>query len=148
MGAAMTNTKGIKSHGTKLAIGDGASPEAFSNLPEGTAVPAIGGKKGLIDATSHDTVGFMDYIPKALADGNELKVTSNYIPKDANVAKFKAAYIDQLHHNFKSTLVDGTTFVFPGIISEWEVDPSEMDGMVKASFSIKIVGEPVESNPV
>jgi hypothetical protein len=141
-------TRGIKSHGTKLGIGDGASPEVFSNLPEGTAIPSLGGTKGLIDATSHDTVGFMDYIPKALADGNELKISSNYIPGDANVAKFKAAYGDQAHHNFKSTLSDGTTFLFPGIVSSWEVDPSEMDGMVKASFSIKIVGEPIETNPV
>ena len=143
----MSYTKGIKSHGTKLGIGDAASPEVFSNLPEGTAVPTIGGKKGLIDATNHDTVGFMDYLPKALADGNELSITSNYIPGDLNVAKFKAAYSDQLHHNFKVTLPNTTTIVFPGVVTSWEVNPSDMDGMVKGGFGIKIVGEPVIVDP-
>jgi len=138
-------TSGIKSHGTKLSIGDGGSPEVFSNLPEGTAVPVFGGTKGLIDATSHDTTGFMDYIPKAVADGNELKITSNYRPGDTDVAKFMAAYTDQLHHNFKVTFSDTKTATFAGIVLGWEVDPSELDGMVKASFTIKMTSEPVFS---
>jgi hypothetical protein len=139
---SLNMTEGIHSHGTKLGIGDGASPEVFSNLPEGTAIPAFGGTVGLIDATSHDTVGFKDYLPQAVAEGEELEVTSNHIPDDADVAKFKAAYTAKTAKNFLITLSDGGKYLFPGIVLGWKIDPSELDGLVKSSFRIKMTGEP------
>ena len=72
-------TQGVKSHGAGIAIGDGASPESFTSLVEPTDIPALGGKSGLIDASNHDSVGYMDYVPKDLADGNEIKVQATIL---------------------------------------------------------------------
>lgn len=136
-------TSAIHSHGTKLGIGNGASPESFSDLPEGTVVPAFGGTAGLIDVSNHDSVGFKEYLPQSLAEGEELEVTGNYIPNDATVALFKAAYTAKNAYNFKVTLSDsGGSWIFPGIVLAWKVDPSELDGKVANSFRIKMTGEP------
>lgn len=136
-------TEAIHSHGTKLGIGDGLSPEEFTNLPEGTAIPPFGGTKGLIDASNHDSVAFKEYLPQKLAEGDELDVVSNHIPGDTDVAKFKAAYDDEEEHNFKITMSNSDVYVFPGIVLAWHIDPSELDGIVKSSFRIKMTGAPV-----
>lgn len=137
-------TSAIHSHGTKIGIGDGASPEVFSYLPEGTSIPAFGGSSGLIDASSHDTTGFKDYLPQMLAEGDELEISGNYIPNDADLAKFKAAYTAKTAKNFHVPLVEsGGSWIFSGRVLGWKVDPSELDGLVKNSFKIKMTSEPV-----
>lgn len=140
-------TSGIHSHGITVAIGDGSSPESFTSLEEARVVPAIGGEKGLIDFSSHDSVDFMDYKPKKLADGDTLAITSVYVPKSAAAALFKAAYDDETTDNYLITLSDGSYFHFPGLCLAYHVDPVGVDEGVMLNISLKITGTVTEYNP-
>ena len=133
-------TLGMKSHGAGIAIGDGESPESFTSLAEPTDIPAVGGKSGLIDASNHDSVGYMDYVPKDLADGNELAFAANYIEDAAGVSAFDAAFASKSQYNFKYTLSNGEYFIFPGRIIGWDLDGGQLDDMVKVTYTVKIVG--------
>lgn len=140
-------TSGIKSHTTKIGIGDGASPEVFSNLTEGYVVPAFGGTKGLIDFSNHDTVDMKDYQVQDLAEGDQMECEANYIPGNVNQGLFKTAYDNETEDNYRVLMRDGTTFVFAGRCLGWHVDPSELDGKVKIKFSVKVTGTITETNP-
>lgn len=134
-------TSGIKTFGTKIGIGNGSSPESFTNLSEGRVIPAIGGTYGLIDCSNHDTVDTNDYISKALQDGDEMKVEANYIPGNASQALFRAAFENKTANNFKITMSATTTyFIFQGRVVNWTVNPSELDDIVKLEMTIKRTG--------
>lgn len=131
---------GEKSHGAGFAIGNGASPEVFTSLNEPTNIPPLGGTSGLIDASNHDSVDYMDYLVKALAEGNEIKVQANYIEDDAGLTAFDAAFADKAEHNFKYSLANGEYYIFPGRCLSWDIIGGEMDDMIRVEYGIKIVG--------
>jgi hypothetical protein len=133
-------TKGIKSHGTILAIGDGTSPEVFTTITERFSIPAVGGKKGQIDMSNHDSVGFKEFLPEDLADGEELQVKCNMIPDDTAQELVVAAYNAGSVDNWKVTFVGGKYRIFPGVVLAYHDDPSELDGRVVFDFTVKIAG--------
>lgn len=133
-------TSGIKSHTTKISIGDGASPEVFDDIDEVFAIGPVGGVKTLIDFSNHDTEDFMDYQVADLADGSEIQVEANEIPGNTSQNLARTAHDDATKDNWKVTYRDGTTEVFPGIVLRLETDPSELDGRVILRFVVKIAG--------
>ena len=136
----MTTTKGIKTHGTLIAISSGDSPESFTTLGECRIIPEVGGQAGLIDASNHDTTENMDYLVKDLADGSEISIEANYVADDAGQLAFKAAFDSKSQYYFQETLTNDDTFVFPGRITQWSVDAGALDDIVKRKFTIKITG--------
>jgi hypothetical protein len=133
-------TLGIKSHGTILAIGNGASPEVFTTITERFSIPAIGGKKGQIDFSNHDSVGFKEFKAEDLAEGEELQVKCNMIPDNVAQELVVTAYTGGTTNNWKVTFVGGKTRTFPGVVLALHDDPSELDGRVVFDFTIKIAG--------
>jgi hypothetical protein len=133
-------TQGVKSHGAGFAIGDGASPESWTALSEPRTIPELGGKSGLIDASNHDSTSYMDYMPKELADGNEIQVESNYIEDNAGIAAFDAARASKAQYNFKYSLSNGEYYIFPGRVIADDIAGGEMDDMIIQKYTIKIVG--------
>ena len=133
-------TQGIRSHGTKLSIGDGVSPEGFTLITERFAIPPIGGRGDLIDMSNHDSVAFMEYLPKSLEDGNELTIECNEIPGDTAQDLVRTARANKTTDNWQVEYVDGTTETFPAIVLGLETDPGELDGRVVFRFFLKIVG--------
>lgn len=133
-------TAGIKSHGTKIGIAAGTSPETYLELEECFAIGQLGGTTGLIDFSSHDSVDFRDYLAQSLAEGNDLPLQANYVEGAAAAAAFEAAYNDKEAHDFCLTLTNDKTRTFPAIITSWNEDFSELDGRVMVNFTLKLVG--------
>lgn len=133
-------TLGIKSHTTKIAIGDGASPEVFDTIDETFSIGPVGGVKSLIDFSNHDTEDYMDYQVADLADGAEIQVECNEIPGNTSQDLVRTAHDDATKDNWKVTYRDGSTEIFPGIVLRLETDPSELDGRVILRFVVKIAG--------
>jgi hypothetical protein len=72
------------SNGTLLKIGDGASPENFTTIPEVMRLSGPSVRFDLLDVTSHDTVGFFrEWIP-GLADGERVSDVGTPMTKDIN----------------------------------------------------------------
>lgn len=133
-------TQGIKSHGTKIAIGDGASPENFTTITEAFAIPAVGGTKGTIDMSNHDSVGFKEFLTQDLADGLELAIKCNMIPDDAAQELVVAAWENSTQNNWEVTFRGGKTRIFPAVVLHFDDDPSELDGRTVFNFTLKIAG--------
>lgn len=133
-------TAGIKTHGTKIGIGNAASPEVFSDLEECFMIGQLGGTTGLIDFSSHDSVAYKDYLAQSLAEGNELPLQANYVDGATAATAFAAAYAAKTAYNFKITMTNAKTRTFPAIITAWNEDFSELDGRVTCSFTLKLVG--------
>ena len=133
-------TQGIKSHGTILAIGNGASPEVFTAITERFAIPEVGGRKTLIDFSNHDSQNFMEYQVADLADGNELTIECNEIPGDTQQDLVRTAHENSTVDNWQVEYRDGTTETFPAIVLSAGTDPSELDGRVVFRFTLKIAG--------
>lgn len=134
-------TSGRKSFKAKLYIGDGASPEVFTALPELLSVGPVGGSKELVDMTSHDTTGQYDYLLFDLEDGNELQFEAVDIHGDASQGLFRTAYANATKPNFRVLDRDGDGYQFPGVITKLETDiGSDMKGKVVMRGSVKIAG--------
>lgn len=69
-------------NGTLFKIGDGASPEIFTTIPECMKIAGPNIKFDLLDVTSHDSAGFFkEYIP-GLADGDVVTTDINWRPSN------------------------------------------------------------------
>lgn len=70
------------SNGSLLKVGDGASVEVFTTIPEVMNLSGPSTKFDLLDVSSHDTSGFFrEYIP-GFADGDFIKATINWRPSN------------------------------------------------------------------
>lgn len=73
----------IGAQGTLLKVGNGASPESFTTIPEVHKLTAPSIKFDLLDTTSHDsTSGFKEYIP-GLADGENIGFSFWFVPSNS-----------------------------------------------------------------
>lgn len=134
-------TLGIKSHGTQIAIGDGASPEGFTTISEAFTIPAVGGTKGTIDFSNHDSVGFKEFQMQDLAEGSELAVKCNMIPDNISQELVVTAWENSSLNNWRVTFRGGKTRIFPARVIHVDDDPSELDGRVVFNFTLKITGD-------
>jgi predicted secreted protein len=134
-------TAGIKSHGTKIAIGDGASPEGFTTITEAFTIPAVGGTKGTIDMSNHDSTGFKEFLMQDLAEGLELAIKCNMIPDNTSQELVVTAWENSSIDNWRVTLRGGKTRIFPAVVLHVDDDPSELDGRTVFNFTLKIAGD-------
>lgn len=138
-------TQGVKSHTTKIGIGDGQSPEQFTNVDECYKVGEFGGTKSLIDFSNHDSVNLKEYQVADLAEGDEVSCEANWIPGNTSQGNIQTAYNNSTQDNYKITMRDGTTYVFPGVCTQAKRDPSALDGRVVFKFNVKVAGNIVET---
>lgn len=134
-------TAGRKAFKTKLYIGDGASPEVFTALPELFSVGPVGGSKELVDMTNHDTLLNYDYLVFDLEDGNEIQFEANDIHGDVSQGLFRTAYANATKPNFRILDRNLDGYQFPGVITKLETDFSELKGKVVMRGTIKIAGQ-------
>ena len=137
---------GQKAFGTKIALGNGASPEVFTKVDEVYSIGPVGGTKELVDMTNHDTLGYYDYQVFDLKEGKELAIEANDIPGNTSQEAVRTNEANSSRSNWKITYRDGTTELFPGIITDIETDPSDMKGKVVFRFTVKIAGAVVRVN--
>lgn len=70
--------------GTKLYYETvpGASPLAFTAVPEAGDIPGLGSDREYVEVTNQDSAGYREYIP-GLNDASELQIPMNYLPNNA-----------------------------------------------------------------
>lgn len=139
-------TLGQKAFGTKLYIGNGASPEVFTKIDEVFNIGPVGGSKELVDMTNHDTLGYYDYLAFDLKDGKDLQIEANDIPGNTSQELVRTSEANSTKPNWKVVYRDGTSEIFPGIVTDIETDPSDMKGKVVFRFTLKIAGAVVRTN--
>lgn len=129
--------------GTKLQMGDGATPEVFTNVAQVTRISGPSGKAGVRDVTHLGST--VKQKSGTIADWGSLTFTLLYNPADVGHTgirdKLKAAGLV----NFKLVLNDGQTTpanaIIPSIVTGWNPTGFEVDGNVEAEVELEVADD-------
>jgi predicted secreted protein len=136
--------------GSLFQIGDGASPEVFTTIPEVIRIQAPNVRFDLHDVTSHDsTGGFREFLP-GLADGENATAELNWVPSNTVHKSIRVDAYAKTLRNFKIVFADDTvgadnTIVFQAYIVNWPPVANAGEPF-KATMTAKVTGQPTWSN--
>lgn len=133
-------------NGTLLKVGDGASSEAFTTVPE---VHKLSGPQimfDLLDVTSHDSAGFFrEFIP-GLADGEMISATVNWRPANTVHKNIRIDQYARTLRNFKMVFPDTSdNNVAIATYIRGIVPKADIGVVLTADITLKITGQPVWS---
>ena len=139
------STNAMESQGVKIARGDGASPEVFTNLPEIREFTGPGGSASIIDVSDLDST-FREKI-LGLPDEGQLSFTIHYIADNAQHQALRSDRAARTLRNFRITWTDTSPSIqwsFTGYVTEFSVSGG-VDDVVLANTVIEITGAITES---
>ncbi|MFA5162091.1 MAG: phage tail tube protein [Elusimicrobiales bacterium] len=136
-------SEAISGFGTKLKMGDGASPEVFSDIAAVSKVGGPGVSLDTIDVTADDSPGGYKEYAAGLLDAGEIKLELNFLPANASQTGLLTALTSRAAKNFKLVFPDtaNTTWSFSAFVTNFEPD-APVDGKLAASVTLKITGQP------
>lgn len=143
-------TLAIKSQGTLLQVGDGASPEVFTTVAEVNDINNTGHTVREIEVTNHDSTGsYSEYIATGLEAG-QWNFNINYVPANAthkNASRGLFALLQgQAAVNMRVQWPDSPTSstTFSGLVTQIDRSAPARNGVLTANCTIRVVGQPTE----
>jgi hypothetical protein len=134
-------------HGSRLWVGDGASPEVFTDLAEVTAIGEPGHMHEFVEVT-HATspTGHKEFIGGGIKEFEELQTTVNWLADNAthnSTTGALKALLDGTRRNYRITLNGGGQCDFAAGVSniKWNVPVSE-PGKQAATITFRPSGAP------
>ena len=136
------------SYGSKFKVGNGATPEVFSDVAEVKDITPPQYEREVHDVSHHGSDGgFKEYIA-GWRDGGEVELLLNWLPTDGthdDKTGLLADYHDNARHNYKIVLPDNlATIAFSGVITAYQPDMETAKG-AELSVTIKVSGKPTIS---
>lgn len=133
-------------NGTLLKVGDGASPEVYTTVPEVMRITGPSIRFDLLDVTSHDTVGFFrEFIP-GLADGEKVAASVNWRPSNTVHKNLRVDSYARTLRNFKIVFPDSTdNTVTMATYIENQTPRADIGTPLSMDISLKVTGAPVWS---
>jgi predicted secreted protein len=136
----------LEAYGTALQIGNGATPELFTNIAQVADISGPSMSRDSIDTTTHQTTGHYKTAVPGLRDGGEVTFSLNFDPSlgtHDEATGIIAQYNDDLVHNYRlvypQSALEG--WAFSGFITK--IDPKNpVDKQITADITIKISGKP------
>jgi predicted secreted protein len=134
-------------NGTLLKVGDGASSEVFTTVPEVYRLRGPSTRFDILDVSSHDTVGlYREFIP-GMADGDVVAAELHWRPSNAVHVALRVAADAGTLRNIRMVFPDTSlntvnlsTFINQGIAPEANVAE-----VLKSSVQFKVNGAPTWS---
>lgn len=125
-------TEAVSAQGCTIAIGDGASPEAFTEIIEVTDFTTPDGEAPDIPA-SHLGSTAAEFL-QGLPDNGNVPISGNFVGSDAAQETMRTARKNQTLKTFKITLTDSpaTTFTFSAFVKSFVIGVATDD---KLSFT-------------
>lgn len=132
--------------GTLLKVGDGASPEVYTTVPEMTKLSGPSISFNLLDVTSHDSASyFREYIP-GLADGDNIAGECNWRPSNAVHKSLRVDSYARTLRNFKTIFPDSAdNTVITATYIQALAPKADIGAVLVASLTVKVTGVPVWS---
>jgi len=134
------SSQALEAQGTVLKIGDSASPEVFTAIPEIKNFTGPGGSAAVIDVTDLSSAAKEKRM--GLADEGQLSFVIHYIPSDTQHAALRAARASRVETNFQIEFTDAspaTVWSFSGFVTTFSVAGS-VDGVIEGNVTIEITG--------
>jgi predicted secreted protein len=135
----------LEAQGMEVKIGNGASPEVFTAIPEIKTFSGPSGSAAVIDVTDLSSAAKEKRM--GLADEGQLSFTINYIPSDTQHIALRAARAARTETNFKMVFTDdspSTTWSFSAFVTGFAVSGA-VDNVVEANVTLEITGAITES---
>lgn len=129
----------IESQGTKLRIGDTASPPVFTQVKELVSFNAFDGQAQTIDVTSMDSTA-KEYL-MGLPDNGGFTGEFNFLPKDPGHQAMRAAKKLRQKRRFEFEMSDGSLYEFEAFVMSSPISGGT-DAKVDGSFALLVTGEP------
>lgn len=125
----------------RFQVGDGGSPETFTNICSATEVGELGEEKPLVDITTLCSLA-REY-RNGLADGLEIPVSFNFKAGDSQVAALYADFNANTLRNFRVVTLGSphAQFDFAATVRAWRITGiTAGDNKAGVSFTLKISG--------
>jgi predicted secreted protein len=139
-------TSAIAAYGTRLEIGDGGTPETFTQIAEVLDISGPEFSADTEDVTSHSsTGGWEEHIPTILRSG-EISFEVNLVPSDTSHAALRTAFTNRTRRNWKLVFPDSssTTWSFAAYVTGFSVS-APVAGKLGAEITLKLTGQPTLS---
>lgn len=133
------STSALPSQGCVIAVGDSASPIAFTTIGDVTGFTGPSGSKGEIDTT--DVAATSKTFIGSLPDLGTISVSMNYIPTDTQQAQLRSDFLSStsVSRRYQVTFSDSpqTTQQYDGYVQSFSVEVG-VDAALTASAEIRI----------
>ena len=107
--------------GTKIKMGDGASPEQFAAIKQAKDISGPAMSRGDVDLSDHDSTA-KNIMAEPLYDPGTVDFTLNFDPADTTHAALLTAFQANTMHNFQIVLPTTVTptkgWTFPAFVSK------------------------------
>ncbi len=129
----------IEAQGTTLKIGDGASPEVFTAIPEIKSFSGPGGSASVIDST--DLASEAKEKLMGLHDEGQLTFEINYIMTNPEHQQLRTDRRNRTKRNFQLVFNDdsSTTWDFSAYVPGFSVSGG-VDELINGSVTLEITG--------
>lgn len=132
----------ISAQGTYLTIGDGASPEQFTEIPECKTIPGPAGTSDELDATHlRSTGGYREY-KQSFKDNDDMTLECNYVPGDPVQASLRADYLTGVVRHFVKHYPDNSTDAFSAYVKSAS-SPAAVGELISFTVTLRVTGAPV-----
>lgn len=133
----------VNAQGATISIGDGASPEAFTEIAEVTDFTTPDGEAPDIDVTHLGSTAseFLQGLP----DNGNVSLSGNFVGGDSGQSTLRTARAAQALKTFKITLTDSpaTTFTFSAFVKSFVVNAAQNDKLAFTA-SLRVSGAVTE----
>lgn len=135
----MAVTKAKRGYGGNIRIGDGASPEGFTKVIEVKRISGVGVNKPLSDATHLESPGDTKEYIAGMADGKTPTFTVNWTVDNEVILM---NLINMTTNVNIRVYYPGAlkAYQFPGTPIDLEIGEMTADGVIEATFQLKIAG--------
>lgn len=139
-------SQGRVGYKSKLAYGDGGSPEVFTEIAEQTSLEPADAVADEVEFSNQDSVGFRKEFKPTWIDGGELSVTANYIPGNATQAQLRTDRDAQTVRNWRINLRDpiagsiDQTITFAGFVKSFKLNTISPADKVEMAATIRVTG--------
>jgi hypothetical protein len=123
--------------GTRLLIGDGATPETFNPITRIRSIEGPGGASAIIDATDFDSIAREKKV--GVADEGQLTMALVYLPANPQHAQLRLDRATRTLRNFKLIFEEGTTWCFSAFVTGIELS-GKVDDVIRADVELEITG--------
>lgn len=138
------SSNALVSQGMTIAVGDGASPEVYTTIPDVTDISGPDGTASEIDTT--DLASAAREFRLGLTDNGNISLSVNYQPAQTQHALLRAKSISGVETNYRLTFTDSpqTTWTFAAFVKGVPIT-NAVDAVTVANITLRVTGAVTEA---
>lgn len=135
-------TAAVHARGTKIAYGDGASPEVFTDVAEALDISAPSPTRGEIEVTNHDSPSLTKEFIADDVDPGSMSFDVNFLSATAATSQtqvqtdFDAGTVK----NWRIRFTNNRQWIFPAYVNEFTAAAPATGSQLKATIGLRLTG--------